>query len=134
MNKIVLALFTCAFIACTSSKKENVKQEESIGQFLYLDRYNCLHTNRDCVMLIIGGETENSSHTNYPVTFIKVEEIKSLDVFKFCSDCFTDKLYENLVDIVNNNNRQWQNQDTITISKELQGEIDESIEGAKRIK
>lgn len=133
MNKIISVLIVCTFIACTSSNKENVKQEESIGQFLYLDQYNCLHSNRNCVMLLIGGETENSSHTNYPVTFIKVEEIKSIDGFKFCSDCFTDKLYENFVDIVNDN-RLLQNQDAITVGKELQSEIEENIEGTKRIK
>lgn len=133
MNKIVLALFACAFIACTSSKKENVKQEESIGQFLYLDRYNCLHTNKNCVMLLIGGETENTSHTNYPVNFIKVEQIRNLTGFKFCSDCFTDALYGTLQDIVNKNKRQLQNQDTVIISKELQDEINEKLKDVQPI-
>ena len=133
MSKVIASLIICSFIACTSSKKENVKQEESIGQYLYLDQYNCLHTNKNCVMLLIGGETENTSHTNYPVIFIKVEQIRNLAGFKFCSDCFTDALYGTLQDIVNKNKRQLHNQDTVIISKELQDEINEKLKDVQPI-
>lgn len=122
----------CSFISCTSSKKENVKQEENIGQYLYLDQYNCLHTNKNCIMLLIGGETENTSHTNYPVNFIEVEQIRNLTGFKFCSDCFTDKLYKTLQNMVDDN-KQLQNQDTLAISKELQDEIEEDLKDVQRI-
>lgn len=133
MNKIISILIVCIFIACTSSNKGNVKQEEGIGQFLYLDQYNCLHTNRNCVMLLIGGETENSSHTNYPVTFIEVKQIRNLDGFKFCSDCFTDELYDKLQHTIQNNDRQSDVQDTAIDGETLKKDILQKLENVKRV-
>lgn len=85
-------------------------------------------------MLLIGGETENSSHTNYPVNFIKVKQIRNLDGFKFCSDCFTDELYEKLQHIIqNNDNRQSDIQDTAADGNTLKNDILKKLEHVKRV-
>lgn len=133
MNKSCIIAVICMiflFCACTN-KKEDVKHTSSIGEYLYLDKYNCLHTDKNCVMLLIGGGTEYETNTNYPVEFIKTDRITTLDGYKFCSDCFTNALYEQLQNIVQQRNEQIEKQDSL--NKDLGNEIQESLDGVKRI-
>ena len=41
---ILLALISVCLFACSETKKEEPKEEADLGEFVYIDRSNCLHT------------------------------------------------------------------------------------------
>lgn len=95
-----MSVFTAS---CTDNKNKDSKSVKHIGQYVYLDNKGCLHTDKDCVMLIIGGNSEDEVNTNYGVKFLPVDRLVNLDGLDFCSSCFSNELYEELISKVRYN-------------------------------
>lgn len=97
---IILSTITAS---CSNNKNNENESIKHIGKYVYLDRKMCLHTDKNCMMLIIGGNMEDEVNTNYGVKFLPVDRLVDLEGLAFCSSCFTNELYEELISKVRYN-------------------------------
>ena len=75
---------------CASEKKN---KEVEIGEYVYLDRYNCIHVNQKCVNLFLSGG-ENGEEPRYMVQRVEVKSLPSIGTT--CSSCVNDEAYKEL--------------------------------------
>ena len=80
---VLVVLCGCA----TEKKEKNVE----IGEYVYLDRFNCIHINQKCVNLFLSGE---DGEPRYMVHRIEVKDLQ--DIGQTCSSCVTDETYKEL--------------------------------------
>ena len=87
---IIVLVVLCG---CTTEKKEKIVE---IGEYVYLDRFNCIHINQKCVNLFLSGE---DGEPRYMVNRIEVKNLQ--DIGQTCSSCVTDKAYNELEKRIN---------------------------------
>jgi len=102
MNKLTFKqwyaiILLAVFFSCTTEKKE---KNVEIGEYVYLDRYNCIHVNRKCVNLFLSGG-ENGEEPRYMVQRVEIKSLPSIGTT--CSSCVTDKAYKELEKRINRN-------------------------------
>lgn len=90
-------IFLVALFGCSTEKKE---KDIEIGEYVYLDRYNCIHVNRKCVNLFLSGG-EDGEEPRYMVQRVEINSLSSIGTT--CSSCVTDKAYKELEKRINHN-------------------------------
>lgn len=80
-------LFILPFISC--SKKD--KKSDSIvrGKYLYIDKSECIHTQRNCIKILLSEDPDAGK-----LIRIDTLNIKKSDFKYSCSDCVDDSTYE----------------------------------------
>lgn len=113
---ITLCLFFAACTSSTSKEKESYKRE--IGEYLYIDCNDILHSRRTCYA--IGETTYNEDSEEYTsqnrgVYFIETNKISTYAISSrlICSRCFTDELYNELLYKVENRGYNPHNEDSL---------------------
>ena len=86
-----------SFTGCAHDKKE---KEVEVGEYVYLDRYNCIHVRQNCVNLFLSGG-EDGEEPRYMVQRIEIKSLPSIGTT--CSSCVTDKAYKELEKRINQN-------------------------------
>ena len=97
MKKILLFI-SCLLLFSCSEKKEK-PAESSIGEYLYIDQYSCIHVKQRCIKLTFSDEGESP---NYMVKRLSLGELRYIG--RTCSNCVSDEIYKELQNIVENNN------------------------------
>lgn len=90
-------IFLAVFFGCTTGKKD---KEVNIGEYVYLDRYNCIHVRQNCVNLFLSGG-EDGEEPRYMVQRVEIKSLSSIGTT--CSSCVTDKAYKELEKRINQN-------------------------------
>lgn len=85
---ILAIAFMVLLAGCDNGHKE---KDQEIGEYVYLDRFNCIHINQKCVNLFLSGE---DGEPRYMVNRIEVENLH--DIGQTCSSCVSDKAYKEL--------------------------------------
>lgn len=88
MKKLIL-LLSIILLGCNNEKKEDVK----VGEYIYLDRYNCIHINQKCFQLNFSNG-EEGEEPRYMVQRIEVKKMH--EIGRTCSFCVTDEAYKEL--------------------------------------
>ena len=84
------AIIVSLVVICSCSTEKKGKDVE-IGEYVYLDRFNCIHINQKCVNLFLSGE---DGEPRYMIHRIEVKDLQ--DIGQTCSSCVTDKAYKEL--------------------------------------
>lgn len=89
----------------SSTEEDNADQiSETIQQrknYVYLDRNNVLHRRLYCEILSSSDEGNDSWKGEYAVRFIELDDLKNFKNYWFCSRCFSDRRYEEILEYVN---------------------------------
>ena len=96
-----VATFICG---CGNSDKNTDNREEhrstgrQLWKYVYIDKLNCVHTNRYCEELFLGEiRNDGVKITNNAVHFIPIESFCSgANDYYFCCMCVTDELFEKI--------------------------------------
>lgn len=91
-------IFLAMFFGCTTEKKE---KDVEIGEYVYLDRYNCIHVRQNCVNLFLSGG-EDGEEPRYMVQRVEIRSLPSIGMT--CSSCVTDEAYKILLKRINKKN------------------------------
>jgi len=94
MKKILLAIISVCLFSCADTKKTEEPEKEEIGEFVYVDKSGCLHSDKKCMYLMNFGENDEAN--NYQVKFIKTNNLTSSDYKTFCSFCVSDEGFKKL--------------------------------------
>lgn len=99
---ILIAFGTFISLGCSSPKKEKkVKKENEIGQYVYIDSQNILHTSKDCFGLMTNANNEVGIYKS--IEFIDTTEITRKQIKSMCSRCVSDQCYQHLKKIADRN-------------------------------
>lgn len=81
-------------ISCEN--KQERKDADAIGKYLYIDAFHRLHVRKNCWR--IGDVVE----------FLDTASLYAKDNFKYCTECFTDSAYEHVQSIIHYDvERKW---------------------------
>lgn len=86
-------LFVFLIAICITNCSEKEEKCEEIGEYVYIDRYNCVHINRKCLHLITSGG-EEGEEPRYMVHRIEVKKLR--EIGQTCSFCVSDESYKEL--------------------------------------
>lgn len=73
--------------------KQDNSDGNKIGEYVYIDRYNCIHTKQNCVNLLLSG-AENGEEPRYMVSRVEIKNLNTIG--KTCSSCVTDEAFKEL--------------------------------------
>ena len=104
MNRffITLLLIAIFFNSCCESKTEKSKEKSELGEFVYIDKTSCLHTQKICMNLFDCGDEGNQSK-NYQVKFVEAKKLTSNDFNSICSTCVSDATFKDIRNILKQN-------------------------------
>lgn len=74
-------------------KSISLKQSDKLGEYVYLDRYSQLHSDRKCSKLKFKGMTSER---------IPVNDLSKVSYKNICSNCVSDKQYESIIESFSN--------------------------------
>ena len=105
MKKIIIMLACIVFVSCEKEKKE----ENPIGEYVYLDMVGCLHTDLKCYQRHFTDYGDNNQFivrdvndlrilvsNSYSLHRIKPDEIQESHLEFCCSGCVSDETYNSL--------------------------------------
>lgn len=102
---IAILLLLCS---CGGSSEKSEKHHR-IGKFVYVDRYNTIHIDRECVA-IVGDNLKTKEErimSRRGVQFVDTCDLTSCgdygDKHGFCPRCINDKAYRRLSDMIDRN-------------------------------
>ncbi len=89
-----LVLATVCVVGCSDTKKETQKEEPELGEFVYIDKSNCLHTDKKCMNLL--DLSDDGTNKNYQVKFVGTNKLCPNDFGSICSYCVSDETFKEL--------------------------------------
>lgn len=97
-----IAVICLVLLASCSNNKDEQKQGEVVGQFVYVDAYECYHVSLDCPTLSDKGETKYERMAGRQgVQFVDTCKIREIQ--HFCPRCVNDEAYKRLSQIIERN-------------------------------
>lgn len=112
MKKILFLLAVILLVSCESRRKTKVKDTpQVVGEYLYFDMSNCLHTNKDCFAIRFSdipldeGAILNASELNtarillgkdHSIHRIRKDELSNYELYYCCNRCISDSVYNEL--------------------------------------
>lgn len=107
MKNIVLALLAFVVCSCGSKEKEYIKEDElvfSVKDYAYSSVYGALHLTRYCSN--IEPVVDRGEKGEKIVEFIPKSELKRNYLKALCPRCISDRAYEELVKIIEENEKR----------------------------
>lgn len=98
---IPLLLVAATFNSCGESKTEEPKEKSELGEFVYIDKTSCLHTQKICMNLLSCSDESDSK--NYQVKFVEAKKLTSNDFNSICSTCVSDATFKDIRSILEQN-------------------------------
>lgn len=91
---VPLILVVGCVIGCSETKKETQKEESKLGEFVYIDKSKCLHTDKKCMNLL--DLSDDGANKNYQVKFVGTNKLCPNDFGSICSYCVSDETFKEL--------------------------------------
>ena len=99
-----IAVICLVLLASCSNNQDEQKQGEVVGQFVYVDAYECYHVSLDCPTLSDKGETKYERMAGRQgVQFVDTCEISGIGKHRFCPRGVDDETYKRLSQIIERN-------------------------------
>lgn len=99
-----IAVICLALLASCSEGKHDGGVRGKVGQFVYVDAYECYHVSLDCPVLSDKGETKYERMAGRQgVQFVDTCEISGIGKHRFCPRCVDDETYKRLSQIIERN-------------------------------
>ena len=93
MKKILILSITLSLLACNSSEKKETREEGKIGKYLYIDTDSTLHIQNNCMGFMLDDKKDSG------VKRVLCNSVPSKYLNKTCKYCVTDKVYEELKEL-----------------------------------
>lgn len=99
-----IIIWVCLLISVLSSCSVGKKKKDfkPVGEYIYLDQYNCIHVDRKCFKLWSDGDENDKP--NYMIKRIRSKELGYIP--STCSDCVTDEAYNILMKYIESNEEE----------------------------
>lgn len=99
--KWIAVICLALLVSCSEGKHESGERVE-VGQFVYVDAYECYHVSLDCPTLSDKGETKYERMAGRQgVQFVDTCKIREIQ--HFCPRCVNDEAYKRLSQIIERN-------------------------------
>ena len=100
--KWIAVICLALLVSCSEGKHDGGVRGE-VGQFVYVDAYECYHVSLDCPVLSDKGETKYERMAGRQgVQFVDTCQIREIQ--HFCPRCVNDESYKKLSQIMWRNN------------------------------
>lgn len=97
-----IAVICLVLLASCSEGGHECGECTEVGQFVYVDAFECYHVSLDCPALSDKGETKyERMAVRHGVQF--VDTCKLSDIQHFCPRCVDDEAYKKLTQIIKRN-------------------------------
>lgn len=108
---VPLILVVGCVLGCSETKKETQKEESELGEFVYIDKSNCLHTNKKCMNLL--DFSDDGTNHNYQVKFVNTNKLCPNDFGSICSYCVSDETFKELRKKIEQNGYAYDNEEEV---------------------
>lgn len=108
---VPLILVVGCVLGCSETKKETQKEESELGEFVYIDKSNCLHTNKKCMNLL--DFSDDGTNHNYQVKFVNTNKLCHNDFGSICSYCVSDETFKELRKKIEQNGYAYDNEEEV---------------------
>lgn len=103
MKHFALFCLILFFIFASCSKRENVKEENNLGKYVYEDDTGIIHCSESCVKLKFGKDDNGHSiYAKHPIDTANF--VLDEDNIRVCARCVSDEIYDRLLSISHRNN------------------------------
>ena len=101
-------------LGCNEGKhKEDVKKPE-LGEFVYIDKSECLHTNKNCMNLL--DLSDEGTNKNYQVKFVETNKLSPAEFNSICSYCVSDETFKELRNKIKQNGYTYEEEEVDSVA------------------
>ena len=109
-----LILVAVCVLGCSETKNETQKEESKLGEFVYIDKSKCLHTDKKCMNLL--DFSDDGTNHNYQVKFINTNKLRPNNFGFICSYCVSDETFKELRKKIEHNGYAYDEEDVDSIA------------------
>ena len=103
----------CLF-GCTDNKQKEDTKKEELGEFVYIDKSECLHTNKNCMNLL--DLSDEGTNKNYQVKFVETKKLYPAEFNSICSYCVSDETFKELRKIIRQNGYAYEDEEVDSVA------------------
>ena len=114
MKKLSILIVPLCLLGCTDSKQKEETKKAELGEFVYIDRSECLHTNKNCMNLL--DLSDEGTNKNYQVKFVETKKLYPAEFNSICSYCVSDETFKELRKVIRQNGYTYENEEVDSVA------------------
>lgn len=89
MKKLPILIISLCLLGCTNSEQKKETKQEELGEFVYIDKSECLHTDKKCFNLL--DLSDEGTNKNYQVKFVEIKKLYPLSLILYVAIVYLTK-------------------------------------------
>lgn len=99
-ESLIVMTLIVLFSGCNQHKTEETTSTDRIGNYLYVDSEDCIHTRRRCSAL------HSQFKALYRIDFVDTLYLRNDDFIWYCSHCVSERNYQKINEIISRNTQR----------------------------